>query len=326
MATIPCPACGREIWDKSTRCIHCGTPIFVCPECGHIAAGEGKICENCGFVRDAAKTAAQAQTAVRDQTAVPNEAATQPTAPKLPVALDVVDLWLINNPQERPRRKKANIVARVTEILACVLIVGIVIWFIIMWNDSQKANPIQAAEMALRYPTYSKIIWILAIAEIILMTIGFSASIYAARWDWRCLRWLKRQKVDVRSMLKMESADLFIGSMWKFREYGRLKFPNLQVRQVYYSALKNTNVIFMIETILMIIIEVVTICFTVFLTEMTNQLISLVLTRHEITSLDPSAWFIAGAFMEIFSALILVVYRFISGKIIKNYLKQEMQS
>lgn len=51
MALIKCPECKKEISDKATQCIHCGSPIekkIICSECGKETNKNLKICPNCG--------------------------------------------------------------------------------------------------------------------------------------------------------------------------------------------------------------------------------------------------------------------------------------
>ena len=53
MALIKCPVCGREISNKSERCIHCGAVIaksseIKCVECGTIFSDELSACPVCG--------------------------------------------------------------------------------------------------------------------------------------------------------------------------------------------------------------------------------------------------------------------------------------
>lgn len=56
MALICCPGCGKEISERSIKCIHCGyilSPEPVqeerkCVECGAILSEDAEICPNCG--------------------------------------------------------------------------------------------------------------------------------------------------------------------------------------------------------------------------------------------------------------------------------------
>ena len=56
MALINCPACGRQVSDKGTDCIHCGSSLIIkleeCPECGHKQAEGSERCEECGCPLD----------------------------------------------------------------------------------------------------------------------------------------------------------------------------------------------------------------------------------------------------------------------------------
>lgn len=62
---IKCPECGKEISDKTDKCIHCGYPIRVqkaqkaslshmpCPKCGsnwHTFKDEEDVCKVCGHI------------------------------------------------------------------------------------------------------------------------------------------------------------------------------------------------------------------------------------------------------------------------------------
>ena len=53
MALINCPVCGRQVSDRGTDCIHCGSSLIIrleeCPECGHKQAEGNERCENCGY-------------------------------------------------------------------------------------------------------------------------------------------------------------------------------------------------------------------------------------------------------------------------------------
>ena len=53
MALINCPVCGRQVSDRGTDCIHCGSSLVIslaeCPECGHKQAEGNERCENCGY-------------------------------------------------------------------------------------------------------------------------------------------------------------------------------------------------------------------------------------------------------------------------------------
>ncbi|MBQ3498528.1 MAG: hypothetical protein IJA87_05310 [Clostridia bacterium] len=52
MALINCPVCGKQVSDRGTDCIHCGSSLIVkfaeCPECGNRQAEENERCEICG--------------------------------------------------------------------------------------------------------------------------------------------------------------------------------------------------------------------------------------------------------------------------------------
>ncbi len=52
MALINCPICGKQVSDRGTDCIHCGSSLIVkfaeCPECGSRQAEENERCEICG--------------------------------------------------------------------------------------------------------------------------------------------------------------------------------------------------------------------------------------------------------------------------------------
>lgn len=52
MALIKCKSCGKEISDKSTKCVHCGCDTdysitYFCPECGK--EFDNIKCMNCGY-------------------------------------------------------------------------------------------------------------------------------------------------------------------------------------------------------------------------------------------------------------------------------------
>ncbi len=52
MALIKCGSCGKEISDKSTKCVHCGYETeysieHFCPECGK--SFNNILCKNCGY-------------------------------------------------------------------------------------------------------------------------------------------------------------------------------------------------------------------------------------------------------------------------------------
>lgn len=55
MALIRCEECGKEISDKSIKCVHCGCPInneenkSVCSECGKQLKQGSNICDYCGY-------------------------------------------------------------------------------------------------------------------------------------------------------------------------------------------------------------------------------------------------------------------------------------
>lgn len=58
MALIKCPECGKEISDKSDKCIHCGFPVYMkvnmaiekvkCDYCGALNEVYQLYCNNCG--------------------------------------------------------------------------------------------------------------------------------------------------------------------------------------------------------------------------------------------------------------------------------------
>ncbi len=51
MAMIKCENCGKEISDKSAKCVHCGNKInekIKCAECGKLIDKDSKSCPNCG--------------------------------------------------------------------------------------------------------------------------------------------------------------------------------------------------------------------------------------------------------------------------------------
>lgn len=58
MALIKCPECGKEISDKSDKCIHCGFPVYMkvnmaikkikCEFCGMYNDAYRENCLNCG--------------------------------------------------------------------------------------------------------------------------------------------------------------------------------------------------------------------------------------------------------------------------------------
>lgn len=58
MALIKCPECGKQVSDKSDKCIHCGFPLYLdtngkiekvkCPYCGTENPEHKKECVNCG--------------------------------------------------------------------------------------------------------------------------------------------------------------------------------------------------------------------------------------------------------------------------------------
>ena len=58
MALIKCPECGKEISDKATNCIYCGSilkkeenldnTIQKCSECGEILSETDEVCPKCG--------------------------------------------------------------------------------------------------------------------------------------------------------------------------------------------------------------------------------------------------------------------------------------
>lgn len=54
MALVQCPNCGKEISDKSKKCIHCGYIIIedpkpICPECGAEIEKGATVCDKCGY-------------------------------------------------------------------------------------------------------------------------------------------------------------------------------------------------------------------------------------------------------------------------------------
>lgn len=54
MALIKCKSCGKEISDKSTKCVHCGCDTdysitHFCPECGK--KYDNIKCMNCGYTK-----------------------------------------------------------------------------------------------------------------------------------------------------------------------------------------------------------------------------------------------------------------------------------
>ena len=51
MAMIKCENCGKEISDKSVKCVHCGLKVhekIKCNECGKLIDKDSKSCPNCG--------------------------------------------------------------------------------------------------------------------------------------------------------------------------------------------------------------------------------------------------------------------------------------
>ena len=51
MAMIKCEKCGKEISDKSVKCVYCGNKInekIKCTECGKSIDKETEVCPNCG--------------------------------------------------------------------------------------------------------------------------------------------------------------------------------------------------------------------------------------------------------------------------------------
>ncbi|SFW50405.1 double zinc ribbon domain-containing protein [Ruminococcus flavefaciens] len=52
MALMNCPNCGKQISDKSTKCVHCDYELVKlekrCPECQEIINEDTKICPKCG--------------------------------------------------------------------------------------------------------------------------------------------------------------------------------------------------------------------------------------------------------------------------------------
>ena len=54
MALISCPNCGKEISDKTSKCIHCGCEFEIlkkkyCDECKKEISADLDICPNCGY-------------------------------------------------------------------------------------------------------------------------------------------------------------------------------------------------------------------------------------------------------------------------------------
>ena len=52
MAMIQCPKCGKDISDKSEKCVHCGAKFVpderICEECGEVLKKTDKVCSKCG--------------------------------------------------------------------------------------------------------------------------------------------------------------------------------------------------------------------------------------------------------------------------------------
>ena len=59
MALMNCPNCGKQISDKSTKCVHCDYELIKlekrCPECQEIINDDTLICPKCGFPIDKTK-------------------------------------------------------------------------------------------------------------------------------------------------------------------------------------------------------------------------------------------------------------------------------
>lgn len=63
MSMIQCPKCGKDISDKSKKCIHCGEVMIeevkstkYCTECGKKISAEAKECIFCGYPIEPEKT------------------------------------------------------------------------------------------------------------------------------------------------------------------------------------------------------------------------------------------------------------------------------
>ncbi len=237
MSMIHCPECGQEISDKATTCPHCGTPIFVCPECGHISVGNIPFCENCGFSPETKELSAQ-----------PHEVEKQDSHEEGPAANDIVGLWLKNNPQEIKRRKIAKAIIFFCEEI--IVFTAALIWAIVVvvpWINFQDEDPVATAEMVLNYESYIRNTWITVSVIIISTAIAFFVKMYAIMWDKRCIKWIKENKIDIKSALKKETSDLFTSGS---REYDNsYEIATNEIKCMYYSALKPTNLPDIVECI-----------------------------------------------------------------------------